>query len=225
MVQQVSMDDISIQPQKSKRNRRIKHLVLFILAGGLLYFCSFIIAIHLVGATDRTEDADVIIVLGAGIRRDGRAGWALTRRAQMGADLWHQGIAPYILCTGAQADGYPRSESEACEEILLREGVPQSAIWKESNSRSTEENAIYSYEILSEQGLSKVVLVSDSYHMLRAEWIFRAEGMTAYTSPVPASRINNPSFYPYSLMREFLAFHWYIGKGLLGIDVTHIYGI
>lgn len=208
-----------------KQKRWIKRFIVGLILVSIIYFCSFITAIHIVGATDRTEQADVIVVLGAGIRRDGRAGWALTRRAEMGADLWHQGVAPFVLCTGAQADGYPRSEASACRDILLREDVLESAILMEDNSRSTEENAIYSQRILSERGFNRVVLVSDSYHMLRAEWLFRSQGVTAYTSPVPASRINRPLFYPYSLTREFVAIHWQIFKDVFNIPVTHIYGV
>ena len=212
-------------PTKNKHRKRLKRLVILLFLGGILYFCAFVIATHIVGGTDRAESADVIVVLGAGLRRDGRPGWALTRRAKMGAALWHDGIAPHILCTGAQADGYPRSEASACREILLREGVSESAIILEENSRSTEENALFSRQIFDERGFSSAVLVSDSYHMLRSEWMFRDVGITAYTSPVPASRINYPLFYPYSLVREFLAFHWYAFKQVFNIPVTHIYGI
>lgn len=212
-------------PIKSKRRQRIKRFILFLFLGGLLYFCSFIVALHVIGATDRTEEADVIIVLGAGLRRDGRPAWALTRRAEMGAELWHEGFAPMILCTGAQADGYPRSEASACREVLMQEGVPDSAILLEEQSRSTEENAIYSSEIMTAHGFTTAVLVSDSYHMLRAEWMFRDSGITAFTSPIPASRINQPLFYPYSLLREFVAFHWYVVKTAFNIPVTHIYGV
>jgi uncharacterized SAM-binding protein YcdF (DUF218 family) len=212
-------------PVKNKRRRRFRRVLLFLCIGGLLYFCSFITAIHLVGATDRTEEVDMIIVLGAGLRRDGRPAWALTRRSEMAADLWQDGIAPMVLCTGAQADGYPRSEASACREVLMRQGVPDSVIILEEQSRSTEENAIYSSQILNDRELSSVVLVSDSYHMLRSEWIFRDMGVIAYTSPVSASRIHQPLFYVYSLAREFVAFHWYVVKKVFNIPVTHIYGV
>ena len=219
------MNDTTPSPPKSKRRKWFKRLIIWTFIGGLLYFCSFITAIHIVGSIDHAENADVIIVLGAGLRRDGRPGWALTRRGQLAAELWKDGIAPNILCTGAQADGYPRSEAEACRDVVMREGVPESVIWLEDQSRSTEENAINSTQILTNRGLSSVVLVSDSYHMLRGEWIFRDMGLEAYTSPVPASRINYPLFYPYSLLREFVAFHWYEIKKLFNIPVTHVYGI
>ena len=152
---------------KSKGGRRLWRFLLMMILGGLVYVVAVIGAIHIVGAIDTTEEADVIIVLGAGLRADGRPGWALTRRTQWAADLWHKGIAPYALCTGAQAEGFPRSEAAACREILLGAGLPDAAILMEESSRSTEENAIHSRRLLDELGLERAVLVSDSYHLLR----------------------------------------------------------
>ncbi len=210
---------------KNKGRRTWRRLLLLLLLGGLLYAAVFMAAIHIAGTTDTTEAADVIIVLGAGLRRDGRPGWALTRRANQAADLWHEGIAPYVLCTGAQAAGYPRSEAAACRDILIRAGLPAAAILMEESSRSTEENAIQSRRILEGLGLSRVVLVSDSYHILRARWMFQQQGITPFTSPIPASRIHHPSFYPYSLLREWVAFHWHLLKETLHIPVTHLDGL
>ena len=209
---------------KNKNRRRLRRLLLLLLAA-LLYFSAFIAAIHITGTIDTAETADVIIVLGAGLRRDGRPGWALTRRTHHAADLWQAGSAPYVLCTGAQAENYPRSEAAACREILLGAGLPASAILMEESSRSTEENAIHSREILQQQGITRPILVSDSYHILRASWIFRQQGLHPLASPIPASRIRYPLFYPYSLVREFLAFHWHLFKEILNLPITHLSGI
>ena len=210
---------------KSKGGRRLRRLLLLMLGGGLLYFAAVIGAIHIIGAMDTAEAADVIIVLGAGLRRDGRAGLPLTRRAQRAAELWHAGMAPYALCTGAQAEGFPRSEAAACGEILLGAGLPEAAILMEESSRSTEENAIHSRRLLDELGLERAVLVSDSYHLLRANWIFRLRGVAAFNSPIPASRIRYPLFYPYSLVREFAALHWQLLKEALQLPITHLAGV
>ncbi len=210
---------------KAKRTRSIKRILLLLLLAALLYSAAFIVNIHMTGATDSAENADIIIVLGAGLRHDGRPGWALTRRSERAADLWHQGIAPLVLCTGAQVEPFPRSEAAACREILTRREMPESAIVLEEASRSTEESASYSRLILDERGISRTVLVSDSYHMLRATWLFEKEGLTVSASPVPANRIHYPLFYPYSLLREFVAFHWYLLKETFNLPITHLPGL
>lgn len=202
-----------------------KRLIFIILSAAALYLIVFIIAVHFYGTIDTTQEADAIVVLGAGLLRDGRPGWALTRRSLQAADLWHAGIAPYIICTGGQAESFPRSEAAACREILRASQVPTSAILLEEQSRSTEENAIYSRRIMDGLGIADVVLVSDSYHMLRAGWLFQLQGISTFRSPVPARRIRSPLSYPYSLIREFVAFNWQLFKEIFQIPVTHLKGV
>ncbi len=202
-----------------------KRPLLLLVLGALLYCVAFIATIHHTGTQDTTQESDVIIVLGAGLLRDGRPGWALTRRSRQAADLWHAGIAPYVICTGGQAESYPRSEASACREILLAKGVATGAILMEEHSRSTEENALFSRRIFDEIGFDDAVLVSDSYHMLRASWLFQQQGIKSTNSPVPAHHIRHPLSYPHSLIREFLAFHWHLLKEVLQIPLTHLSGI
>ncbi len=211
--------------QKTKTRKRIKRLTLGILAAALLYFVGFIAAAHVIGSRDNRKNADIIIVLGAGLNDDGRPGPALTRRSLHGAALWHDDIAPLILCAGGQSEYYPRTEADACRELLLGAGLPDHAILMEGRSRSTEENAIYSKLLLDELGLSRAVLVSDSYHVLRAGWLFSLQGVSAAASPVPAQRIRGRSVYPYSLIREFIAFNWQLFKDAFRIPWTHVRGV
>lgn len=210
---------------KTKTRKRLMWLTLFVLLAALLYFAAFATAVHFTGLQDRTERADIIIVLGAGLRKDGRPGPALIRRSRRAADLWHERIAPFVLCTGGQSEYHPRTEAAACREILLAAGLPDDAILTEERSRSTEENAIYSKRLLDDLGLSRVVLVSDSYHMLRAGWLFDMKGIATFASPVPAFRIHSMLVYPSSVAREFIAFNWQLFKEAFSIPLTHISGI
>ncbi|MCY4540112.1 MAG: YdcF family protein [Chloroflexi bacterium] len=210
---------------KTKRRITVKRVTLFCLLAAMLYLAAFLAAIHIAGTQDNTRPADVIIVLGAGLRRDGRPGWALTRRSMQAAELWHLGIAPVVICAGGQAEPFPRSEADACREILQNQGLPPSAILLEDKSRSTEENALFSSRLMAERGWTSTVLVSDSYHMLRAGWLFTQHDVEVYASPVPAKRIQHPHSYPHSLLREFLAFHWQVFKDALNLPVTHLSGL
>ena len=215
----------AVPARKSKSRFDLKRGLLLLSIAALLYCVLFIAAIHFAGKVDSATESDVIIVLGAGLRSDGRPGWALTRRSLQGAQLWQQGLASKLLCSGGKADSYPRSEAAACREVLMRQGVPASAILLEEQSRSTEENAIYSRRILQDAGLESVILVSDSYHMLRAGWLFGRVGISTTASPVPASRIRDTRSYRFSLLREFLAFHWHFFKHALTMPLRHIGGL
>jgi uncharacterized SAM-binding protein YcdF (DUF218 family) len=177
-------------------------------------------AILIFSRIDRAEPADVIVVLGAGLRGDGRPGPALIRRSEQAAALWKDGKAEHIICTG----GYPmirtpRSEADACAEILRGEGVPADVIIEEDRSRSTEENAMYTREVMEANGWKTAVIVSDGYHLLRATWIFNMAGIPNTTSPAAAPPLSN---FLISFGREIAAFHWQVLKGILNLPFTYV---
>jgi uncharacterized SAM-binding protein YcdF (DUF218 family) len=171
--------------------------------------------------TTDTQPADTIIILGSGLRRNGRAGEALTRRSIWASEQYHAGLAPTLICTGGIGERQTRSEADACYEILQEQGVPADAIFLEEMSKSTEENAIYAKQIMDENGLTDAILVTDSFHMLRASWIFDTQGITHQTSPVPRERMRL-RFYIQHTTREVIALHWQAFKQLLNLPVTHV---
>ncbi len=225
----IALPPESAQPSSPSSRQRLKKWLkrglIFAILGWIVFASGLSLTIHYWGYVDQSKESDVIVVLGAGLREDGRPGWALTRRSQHAADLWHQGKAPFVMCTGAQADGYPRSEAEVCRDLLLDSGVPDSAIIVEDQSRSTEENAINACKIMEERGWETVIIVSDSFHVYRGYVLFTQQGLRVTTSPVSASRINNGWFYFYSIGREIVALHWQFIKDTLNLPVTHLYGI
>lgn len=200
----------------------IKKLLLWAGVCWLLAVFFLLIGIVAAGTVDEAAPSDVMIVLGAGITRDGRAGWALQRRATHAADLWQQGYAPVVICSGGQAPGYPRSEAEACRDVLMRYGVPADAIVLERQSRSTEENAIYSRAIMEERGWQSALVVSDGYHVLRASYLFERYGVQTITSPVAHSQVRMTHLLISSVLRELVAFHWQLFKDVLRLPMTHV---
>lgn len=181
------------------------------------------LAIHLFryGDVVTAEPADAIIVLGSGLRRDGRAGDALWRRSLWGAEMYKQGYADAIICTGGIGRGHTRSESDACRAILIEEGVPAEAIFIEEKSHSTEENALYAQEIMTEKNWTTAILVTDSFHMLRASWIFDIQGVTHTRAPVPRDRVAR-RFFIQHFSRELIALHWQAFKTFFNLPVTNI---
>lgn len=182
--------------------------------------------IHHIGTQNQPQPSDVMVVLGAGLNRSGAPGPALMRRTHHAADLWEQGLAPSLICTGGQAYPAPRTEAAACREILLQRGIPAEAIFMEENSRSTEENALGTLAIIQEHGWHAALIVSDSYHVFRAglifEYYFADTGIQVALSPVPSSQIRGGEFYVYSLAREVVALHWWAFKLLFNISATYV---
>jgi uncharacterized SAM-binding protein YcdF (DUF218 family) len=114
---------------------------------------------------------DAIVVLGARVRFGGSATGSLQRRTERAVELWRQGAAPRIVFTGA-SEGPRPSEASVAAEAARNLGMPESAQTLEDRSTNTLENARNSRELL---GPVRVLVVTDTYHVLRAEIVFRRE--------------------------------------------------
>ena len=62
-------------------------------------------------------------------------------------------------------------------------GIPSSAILQEGKSVNTHENAIFTQEILEEQNINKILLVTSAFHMPRSLKIFQHLGIDAIPAP------------------------------------------
>jgi uncharacterized SAM-binding protein YcdF (DUF218 family) len=108
------------------------------------------------------EKSDVILVPGGTIPQ-------LMERA---AELYHEGLAPYILPTGGPNHRIPEYESEweYLNNIGLKLGVPEQAILKENKAKHTFDNAELSWKVLRENNIDvkKAIIVCKGYHSRRA---------------------------------------------------------
>jgi uncharacterized SAM-binding protein YcdF (DUF218 family) len=177
------------------------------------------LTIYFYGRIDHAQEADVIVVLGAGVQRNNRPGPSLIRRSEQAAALWQKGLASHIICSGGTPGEARRSEADACREILVEEGVTAEAILLEDRSRSTEENAFYTRQTMDENGWKTAIVVSDGYHLLRASWLFNQVGLTIYTSPAASPSFGN---WLTAMGRELGAFHWQAFKDVLGLPFTYV---
>lgn len=94
--------------------------------------------------------------------------------AETTSALYHRGLAPVILFTGATSRTtqavMPRGEAMHYRERALELGVPDSAILVEPRARNTGQNIVYSKQALEAAGVdvSSVLLVSKPYEERRA---------------------------------------------------------
>jgi uncharacterized SAM-binding protein YcdF (DUF218 family) len=66
---------------------------------------------------------------------------------------------------------------------LESEGIPEDMIGAERTSSSTYENAANTAQLLRGRGIRRVVLVTEGFHMLRAEKSFERQGLAVLPSP------------------------------------------
>jgi uncharacterized SAM-binding protein YcdF (DUF218 family) len=202
------------------KSRWVRLVIVSLLIGYALATAAAI-TVYQYGQPDHAAPADVIIVLGGGTQKDGSASPATVRRAQHAAALYHKGLAPYVLCTGTYTQQHPKTEAQACADVAEQNGVPASAIVMEERSASTEENAIETRKVMDERGFKTAVLVTDNFHVLRAEMLFKRQGIPVFVSPAEATTGTldwwSAAFGSY---REVGALAWYEVKTALGLPYT-----
>ena len=134
------------------------------------------------------ERADAIVVLGSG-RERGDPAWGSDQptgigleRQRYAARLAKASGLP-VLTTGGLHYGTPPSEAQMMADSL-RDDFGVQVRWKEEQSRTTWENAQMTADILLAQGIRRVVVVTQAWHMPRSVWSFQQAGFEVVPAPV-----------------------------------------
>ncbi|MCE8034461.1 YdcF family protein [Billgrantia tianxiuensis] len=147
-------------------------------------------------STSQLESAEAIVILGGG--RDYVApefGWGdapanpTWRRLAYASHLHRQTELPLLVSGGRVHD--EESAEANLMAVALRDVFDVPVRWLEGESRSTAENARFSADMLRAEGIARVALVSQAWHLPRAVAEFEAQGLvvvpapTEFTSPPP----------------------------------------
>ena len=153
---------------------------------GLLYLFVTYFQVRRQEGRDEARKADAIMVLGAA-QFNGTPSPVLEARLSHAFDLWQQGLAPIIVVTGGKQPGDTFTEASSGAEYLIARGVPDAAIRREVQGKTSWESIAASARFLKAEGRTRVLLVSDPYHSLRIKGIAAEVGLTPYSSPTRTS--------------------------------------
>ncbi len=136
--------------------------------------------------SDPITPADAVVVLGGGI----------DVRPFVAADLYAKGLAKRILLSEADEGrsvniGAVAGHTEANREVLLRLGVPESAIEKFGKAnKNTREEAVSLKDWTDRNVVSVLIIPTEIFSARRVRWMFRREFAGT------GVRIEVPSFDP-----------------------------
>ena len=119
---------------------------------------------------DRAGARPVALVLGAGLRRDGRPSLLLARRLDLAADLYHRGTVDAVLVSGAD------DEPAAMRTHLLAADVPDAKIVGDAAGFRTWDSCVRAHEVF---GVRSAIVVTQAFHLPRAVTLCRAAGIDA----------------------------------------------
>jgi uncharacterized SAM-binding protein YcdF (DUF218 family) len=141
---------------------------------------------------DPVPEAEVIVVLGGGTESEqyprpvvevNSAG----DRIIYAGSLYKQGKAGRILLSGGNIDwlsGRTTTPAEEMARILEMMDISRDALWMQTRSQNTYEDALYCSQILKENGVETVLLVTSAQHMPRSVALFRHQGIEVIPAPV-----------------------------------------
>lgn len=120
-------------------------------------------------------DGDCILVLGAGLKKDGTPSDMLADRMEIAVELYKSGAAPCLLLSGDHSRK-DYNEVGAMAEYAMSAGVPEEAIVPDYAGFSTYESVYRARDIFSAK---RVIIVTQEYHLYRALYIADALGVEA----------------------------------------------
>jgi uncharacterized SAM-binding protein YcdF (DUF218 family) len=174
-------------------------LVVCVLAlGAVVYYGVTLWQVWSTGQSDQARPVDAIVVMGAA-NYDGRPSPLLRARLDHALELYEEGFAGQIIVTGGKLEGDRFTEAEASRRYLVDNGVPNDAILLENDGHSTWESLEGVAAIADEEGIGRVLIVTDPYHSLRSRLIAQELGLTAYTSPTDTSPWGTGTQFRHSL--------------------------
>lgn len=169
----------------------------------ILLFVGLLMYIASKAEQDTKVKSDVIMVLGGTIKSDDSCYGPICKqkgfvkkpqynpcviaRVDHAVSLYNQKYARKIIMSGGNDEGTNINEAEHMKQFAVEAGVPQEDILIENKSTSTYENFTFSQNILEAADLHSVIIVTDPYHIARAELVASKLKYTYSLSPVVES--------------------------------------
>ncbi len=192
---------------------------------------------------EKIPEVDAVIVLGSGLTKESKLNLHGKMRTIAAYELYRLGKAKQIIVTGGVpiGEGYDRSMAEAEDKYLVESlDVPESDVIKETSesSESTIENFENILDILKSKNIKTAIIVSNGYHIPRAEALFKKissqHGLSIEVMGIPAEEIlleRSPHYKKlvehYDVNEKALTEHpekfaKYIEKEGLGLFLAHV---
>ncbi len=165
------------------------------------YFILTAINISVFSKKDETQKVDSAIVLGAAVWNN-EPSPVFKERINHSIFLYKNGYINSIIFTGGIANNEKLSESYVAKNYAIKLGVLPEDIYIEEESKITQENLEYAQQIMIQNNLSKVLLVSDPLHMKRSMMMAKDLGIEAYSSPTTTSKYKSTKVKLPFLLRE-----------------------
>jgi uncharacterized SAM-binding protein YcdF (DUF218 family) len=161
-----------------------------------------------VGGSDGRAAADAIVVLGAA-QYNGDPSPVFQARLDHAAALYRDGVAPRIVTIGGGLTGDRTTEGAAGAAYLAGVGIEQADLTAVGTGADTLASLRAANAVLTANGWTSIVLVTDPWHAARASMMASDLGLTVQVSPVSDGPSVRAAVAPAYLTREALGILYY----------------
>jgi vancomycin permeability regulator SanA len=160
--------------QHIKRSKRV------LLTTALAIVLAFTLAAALIvadGLTDDIQAADVAIVPGNTVEKDGHPSERLRARLDQTVALYRQGLFPDVIVSGGVgSEGF--DEAEVMKRYLIEKGLPEGSIHVDSGGATTRLTARNASRMMRENGWQSAMVVTQYFHVPRTRLALKRSGVT-----------------------------------------------
>lgn len=161
-----------------------------------------------IGPLDERSPADAIVVLGAA-QYDGEPSPVFQARLDHAAALYREGVAPRIVTIGGGQTGDRTTEGAAGAAYLAGLGIEASALTAIGSGDDTLASLRAADTVLTDNGWTSVVLVTDPWHAARSALMATDLGLAVQVSPVQQGPSLRDDVVPRYVVREALGVLYY----------------
>lgn len=171
--------------RKNKKSKLTNGLIVLILAGMFALTFILIINAHVKSSVKgrivtpdeaASMDADCILVLGAGVRDNGRPSPMLVDRLLQGIELYNNGFSDRLLMSGDHGRK-EYDEVNVMKQFAIDRGIASEHIFMDHAGFSTYESLYRARDIFETE---RIIIVTQKYHIYRALYIADKLGLEAY---------------------------------------------
>ena len=178
--------------------RRVLQSLGLIVLIAAVYFVVSLLQVWNTGRSADRQPVGAIVVLGAA-QYDGRPSPQLQARLDHALELWNLNMASYIVVTGGKQEGDRFTEAAASRKFLESSGVASDLIFEENSGTTTYASLFAVSQVANQLGIDRVLIVSDPFHLLRAELIANEVGLKASSSATQSSVIRGGDAFRHNL--------------------------
>ena len=181
----------------------IKKIFRYLFILGAAWFVIHSVYIITDGLADTKENADLAVVFGNTVNKDGTLSPRLKARLDKAIELYRNHRVKEVLVSGGFGkEGY--WEGNEMQKYLVENKIPPQKIITDNYGDNTEKTVVHTIKIADSLQYKSIVSVSQYYHQTRVKKLFKKHHFNNVTS-------SSPKYFEardiYSVFREFFAYY------------------